>query len=513
MKIDFHSEKSSEGIYKVEHIVDAGSSLASELLEGIKLALNPMQKALDGILTAVGGTLDVNKDMLLEERRDKLKQKSDKFKPKESIFTKADRKLDKIGLLDIGLVGGFLAATLLELNDLSKYWKALMFPETIKKVKTGWAQVKIGYDWMVTSLKESWESFKGMFKEDGKIAEYARRIKEWFADIKEGIFTKIGDVFESISKFFRESAIGRFYETLKTVFVAIGEKLAPLKEVFVTFGEVIKSLGTVFGKAWGIIARVVKVVGGKVIGLFLAVFDFFTGFFDGFKKSSEKGESLLENIGWGIFSGIMKVIKGFFIDILDLVKDFASWILEKLGLNKLSEILDSFTFAKLFDNLQKGLEDFIRNPTKVLNEIAEKFVKMALEAKDSFIDGILGLLAKIPGFEDKALSMMSEKGRASYTATKAADANKPSAPNTTVPVNEPGYNEEVQYPKNVVKPPNLNNTWNTLKKSASAASAVVIQNFGGNTTNNTAQTSVNNKSGSGSWLDSLTFSAPLPQHQ
>lgn len=254
------------------------------------------------------------------------------------------------------------------------------------------------------------------------LVEWAKRVKdvlkfltpESLKNTIVGAFKKIGTVFENIAKeagnklrvwfkpvedFFKDvgsrlkKAFG-FGEDgpMTKIMNSIRETIGKVKKVFRNANRMLKlfTTGSAFGswfdfsfvnKLFSGFGKIAKKVGkivkgfGKIfapISWIIGIYDTVTGAIEGYKKEGVMG----------IFSGGLKGLLGNFVgSFFDLIKDIASWILEKLGFKNASKLLDSFSFEKMI----KGFIDAVFHP---INTIKDMFKKLAGWFKDFEIPAI-----------------------------------------------------------------------------------------------------------------------------
>jgi len=222
-------------------------------------------------------------------------------------------------------------------------------------------------------------AFKGKFEGLGKSLE----------QLGTKLKNRIGMAFNKISEMFSESKIGKFlsssFEKIKkflrfekeiTIFSQIGkaikEFIAPFQKAFIVITELISGpvngiIGTfkTMASSLKIFSGLIKTASSLVKYIFepilivLAVIDTIKGITSGFKK-----DGLVGAIKGGL-KGLFDATLGGF---LDLIKDISSWILDKLGFDKASEFLDSFSFKDLYS---KFIDMFFA-PMKWLQDILTK---------------------------------------------------------------------------------------------------------------------------------------------
>lgn len=194
----------------------------------------------------------------------------------------------------------------------------------------------------------------------------ATNIKNVFVG-ETGIFTKIQNLFSA------DGAIGKAFTFIIDIGTSVGnvisDSFAGIKNLF--FGEsgAISKIKNFFGpdgplsflgnlfSADGAFSKFFRIItdlfpfikwltGPLAIAIFTLI-DFATGFMKGFDEGGLIG---------GIKEGTLEVIRGIFTKPLDLLKDLASWIAEKLGFEQFSQFLDNFSFTATFDDFVKRIE-------------------------------------------------------------------------------------------------------------------------------------------------------------
>ena len=286
-----------------------------------------------------------------------------------------------LGVKDLFL-GAFAAITLWA-NDLAKYIRAVMLPEQLLAPVIKAFKAAFNSEALVKGLAP----IKAFFSSDSKLF---KPITEFFDDIARG-FKSVGETMvkarDSLAKFLKTSkaaeTIGKFFQSISNIFESLkkGVKtvtdfIKPIASMFSsmsglsTVGETIKKF---VGKAEKFLPMIKGILSKVLLPLF-AIFDFVSGFIEGFKdKGEDDDRGLLEKTFDGMIAGALEVIKGIFVIPLDLIKSFISWIAGKLGFKNVEKELDSFKFADIFDGIVKKIKDFmefmknlIKNPIDTL---------------------------------------------------------------------------------------------------------------------------------------------------
>ena len=200
--------------------------------------------------------------------------------------------------------------------------------------------------------------------------------------LQESISTKITKFIEPISKLITTikeskfiSSIGKIFSTLGSIGKGVGGGILAVAELGAT---TIKGFGSFLRGVFGFLDPVLDVLGklfrflrlNPLTNLIFVVFDFVTGFFEGF-KGVDKDASFVDKIIGGIKGGLLGIVKGF-LSIFDLVLfKLPAFILEFFG----AEILA----AKLKD---LKLFDIITNALKIIPHLFKNIPEIAATAVD-----------------------------------------------------------------------------------------------------------------------------------
>ena len=265
--------------------------------------------------------------------------------------------------IDKLFAGAFIALSLWA-NELDKYIRTLWLaktlaslakiPDSIKAVfKTLGTKIKNTkvFKALATSIDDFIKGFKGIGKIMGAVKTPVA-IKEF-----KTFFGKIGAI------------VGKITKPIMSAFTKVMDFLKPIGSMFKSLsglGGIGKTIGPLVEKA-AKFAGFAKGILSKVLLPLFVIFDFVSGFIEGFKSKGEDDErGLLEKTFDGILAGLLEVVKGIFIVPLDLIKSFISTIAGALGFEDIEKKLDSFKFADMFDDLVKKIKDIMEFIKKLI---------------------------------------------------------------------------------------------------------------------------------------------------
>ena len=240
-------------------------------------------------------------------------------------------------------IGGGLGLIQGQVKAIKAYTKALTpgsFTKMIEGMKTSWTT-------RIESLKAGIRS---------RIAGIAMNIEMLLDDLKLKFAinpeSKLGKAIARIAGVFRVigQRIQNIIKPIVTVSTMIGETIRPalskVRLFFSGIGNKVKLFGTIVAKIAGIVGKVFA-----PIAIVVTAWETITGFIEGWKED-------------GILGGLEGAITGFFTSLitipLDLVKDAVAWVLGKLGFDKESEALKSFSFTALFKKMIGAVFDVIK---------------------------------------------------------------------------------------------------------------------------------------------------------
>ena len=275
-------------------------------------------------------------------------------------------------------------ALLKSLPDLLKTRVATLFAESelLKPIRTSIDNFKIGFDRVgtkATGIVDDILKVEDFGSISAKLGAMIGSVKNVFRGADDtggifGFFTKITDTFSEIIKFFPRidfSSLGKAFGS----FDAGTGLLGFLGKIF----DFLDPLLTPIKKILGLALR-------PAFQLFLSVFDFLYGFYDGFKNA--QGD-LMDRLGAGIEGGIKGVIKGF-TDAIDLILiELPAWLLGKLGFEGVSSKLKEFSLTALVDPAWEATKKFFtemfNNPSDSMKSLGSSIGSMG----ENFIKAIL----------------------------------------------------------------------------------------------------------------------------
>lgn len=349
----------------------------------------------------------------LESKAEDAKLKVDDAKRDEKVISSLDKQLNELkelrkdlkkgGLLDLILAGAALLAG--SVIGLAKQYFDI-FKKVFKPLLSLFATDGKGWTTLVDKLKDGWKAFTGLFT---KLDQFlAKGVKPFVT------------FFENIGKVFVEAFMG-----LKQVF---GSKEGGIVNSIVNF---FKDIGGKFKYFF----KLGMVIGQKILFPIITIYDTIMGALDGYKKEGIFGAIK------GAFTGLINSIIG---GVLDLLKDGVSWVLNALGFENASAMLDSFSFQDLiakvvdgFFNFVKGMVDFVidvfTNPEKAMQTLANigdatvEFFKKVLRSTlpKPGASGIEGFVAKaIPDSVYEYAGLNPKTGEAVAPSSQSGVATK-----------------------------------------------------------------------------------------
>lgn len=171
--------------------------------------------------------------------------------------------------------------------------------------------------------------------------------------VKTGIGNSLFNFLDNIKVHFfvmfddlRKSFLNRFPKTS----LALQRTFTPIVNTVKSLPSMVKNFLSPLSKFFGIFRTLGKIF--YPITVVIALWDTVRGFIDGFRREGEMWERILG----GTFGGVRELVKGLIGLPIDLIKSAISWVFEKLGLNIVSEFLDSFSFTGIFDSLFRFVE-------------------------------------------------------------------------------------------------------------------------------------------------------------
>ena len=208
-------------------------------------------------------------------------------------------------------------------------------------------------------------------------------VKSFFDPVID-VFRKGGSIVKSYTGMIANT-VDSFFEPIVKFFRSMGSTLTS-SEGFKMMGESLEKLKNIKLPKLGFIDTLIDTIRGSIqavtkiaspiikffagfgrvlgrlfypIGILMSVFDSLMGAIDGFKDAQAMDAGFFQTMFQTLGAATIGLIKGLILMPLDLLKDMTSWALEKLGLEKLSAMMDSFSFEDSIGGLLEQLLDFL----------------------------------------------------------------------------------------------------------------------------------------------------------
>jgi hypothetical protein len=364
---------------------------------------------------------------------------------------KPSEMLTRLGLfaslaaVAMGTLAGSIAGLFKPLGAIIKFLTPKFISKIVKfPIEIGKAITQV----FMTGLGKVREGFTFVGK---MISGWGTKLKVMFTESKLGqVIAKVSERFKSFMKPFE--VLG------KTLSFAGGSKTTgPIAKVM----EFFQKLGTKFGSFAKTLGSVFKVV-SKIFAPLAAAFIVGKNIVSDL-MSGEFGFGTLKNI-------IDDLLKFFVVDLADMVKDAISWVSEKLGFEKFSAFLDSFSFGAAYESIKEGIANFIDSPVEFMKEVftnmTEMMARVFKRAKEVFSFANLAILIGSGGESGKGLDYLLN-GKDDISAAGAT--NKPTGSNQlNSAVKE---NDVVKATANIVM---MDNSSRTSAAPAASAPAPVL---------------------------------------
>lgn len=310
----------------------------SSMMEGSFVSLI---EGIENLTQAITGNILANVELKLEQDRfnDKMLKALEDLKGKGLGGSKEEEGMDlaKLGLLGTalaGTIGGIIGVLQGQLKAV-KAFGAIFSPESLSK---WWKGLRLGFAMNMELFKQALTERLGSLK--ATIFGGFEKIKAFFSISEESTLGKIGAAlkskFTALAEIFKP-VVATLDDIKSGVVTRIGNMFTTIKGYIGTFGSKISGIAKVVGKIFAPIAVLVT------------AWDTLKATIEGWKED-------------GILGALEGAITGFFTSLvtipLDLVKSAVSWVLEKLGFDKTSEVLDSFSFTDIFKKIVGAVFDY-----------------------------------------------------------------------------------------------------------------------------------------------------------
>lgn len=348
---------------------EAGKVLKDEIADGLKPAFNTLLEPLSTIKSGIMGLPGVGLTTKLFSAV--TKPLKDSFSADQSTSAKeqlaanqAERDAEKERVLFEDIRDGIFAMRDGILGMLKKAADNPLLGLLAGITMSGFAligsffaqlarEVKFLDKLLKGGLSKAFNPIRNFFNSLGSKFKATRLGKtiDGFIDTVRNLF-KIGDIkgfqklsmFEDLQKTFGRATrpiisiidgIKSFGTNVKNIFGSIKTGLASMKGFMAGFKPIMafaKTVGTVLGKIF------------LPITFLISIFDFVTGFMEGYKS---------EGVFGGIRDGLAKVITGLIGLPLDLLKKGVAWVLKTFGFEETAKTLESFSFSEIITDLVK----------------------------------------------------------------------------------------------------------------------------------------------------------------
>ncbi|MDF1699522.1 MAG: hypothetical protein P1U56_26955, partial [Saprospiraceae bacterium] len=348
--------KTGKTIMAVPQLASAGNAPTVKMLAAGNITQNQTNKLLQQLVdltkTLVDGQTKMFQQLLLV-----LDQKAGETAVQQASGSVEETEEIPEEFSASTLFAGAFAALTLWSNELDKYIRSVWLAKTLASFAKIPDSIKAAFTTLSTKIKNtkvfktlstSIDGFIRGFKNVGKVMGAVKTpvaIKE-FKTLSGKIGATIGKITKPIMSGFTKvmdflKPIGNVFKSLSGL-SSVGKTIKPIVEKSKKFASLAK----------GILSKV-------LLPLF-AIFDFISGFIEGFRsKGEDDTRGTMEKIFDGLLGGIKEMIKGIFVVPLDLLKDGVSWLAEKMGFEEFSKVLDSFSFTDLFDKMVTKIGEII----------------------------------------------------------------------------------------------------------------------------------------------------------
>ena len=327
---------------------------------------------------------------------------------------KEDGSKMTVGKFGFGALAVLAAALTGTTKELQGIVNTLAFPKTLKLLKAPFTLLKKGFGGIQKLFQGIGNYFKkqtgpaGLRKTFGKAGVVdkffmsMKRVGDSIGDLGKNVKGKIGGFFKGgvIDKFFTSTKnmtdgiknfspstlktqaafgkggnLGKFFLTTGNFVDRVKDFLTPVKNVLSGIGKImepLKKLGGGLGSLLKPLMPLVKTIFFPIT-IIMGIIDGIKGFIEGYKD-----QGFID----GLLTGLGNILGGIIGAPLDLVKNLAAFLLEKLGFEAVAEALKEFSFkdmiknafggiANFFGNLPSIIEGAIRSIPKIGNAVAD----------------------------------------------------------------------------------------------------------------------------------------------
>ena len=276
----------------------------------------------------------------------------------ESAFSKLG-KLGKVLAVVLGSLIGLFAAQLKTIMAFAKLFAPArlqvqiraMFRGLTGTVKGFGAAIRGGFATLLKPLTGIFKGARGLGKSTIVMGSFLNGLK--------GLIRPFGDLFKM----------------LKGAMRSVGSSVSIFGKITGFFRGIGQSLAT-FGKAVGAVAKIASKVFFPLL-IILTLFDTIKGAFEGFSEG-------------GIIGAIAGAIKGLFNSLifgpLDMIKGALAFVLDFFGMDRVAELLRSFSFADLFSALIDGIAGFVQHIANFIGNIIMAPIRPIMDLFNSLMN-------------------------------------------------------------------------------------------------------------------------------
>jgi hypothetical protein len=255
---------------------------------------------------------------------------------------------------------------------------------------------------------------KGIVKTPIMIKEFNTWAGKFGALVKK--FVLIVTKFQIYGRMFKGLGVG-----IKNFFVS----LKPVKAVFEGIKTFLKPIKGILG----ILARI------PGLNLVFALFDFVSGFIDGFKNT--EGD-VFDKIWGGLKEGLLEIVRNGILRPLDTLLEWSGMLLEKLGLSEMGKKLQDLDLVMLFNNFIEDVKAWFTNiftngideDDTMLEKISQVFLNYIFSVFDLLkkmfftLAGKMGLENYVPDEYLSREDLIKKKTNEKLDEYKYSDENK-----------------------------------------------------------------------------------------
>jgi len=282
----------------------------------------------------------------------------------------------------LGVIGGSVRAMMALIKAFTPKWVIASWEKLTKFLKINFSNFKLSF---IQTIKDAFKFVSGKFLKGIKFIGSLFEITFFQKHGKtfQKVLTGIKSVFNAISGAFSSvwSGVKAF---LKPV-TDLVSKIMPAAETggkgFI--GSIIEFFGK-FGKHIATVAKTVSKIFAPLL-IVMGIFDTISAMMEEFGKEDSDFVSI-------IGAGIKGLVNSIIMAPLDLLKDGISWILDKMGFEDASKLLDSFSFKDLFSKLVDGVEDIWRKLIGAMSNIGHHLSEGFKEIVRAFLPDPKGMV-------------------------------------------------------------------------------------------------------------------------